>query len=1125
MKKKRIYPVLRQVLPYNVVKIPNSFKLIFLFLLITAVSFTTNATAQRITIALKNAKIEQVFSAITKHTGLKVAYSKQVVDTNRRISVNMNDAEVDEILNQVIAGTELGYEISDGKIYLFDKKAIATSQQQKRKTVTGVIKDQDGETVIGATVMEKGTSNGVTTDVDGNFTITLPANSTLQISYLGYLTQELFVRDKDRFIIELIEDIQNLDEVVVIGYGRSSKRDLTSSVSTIDTDKLQNLPVGNITQGLAGRAAGIIVTQSGGGVNQKSTISIRGGGTPLVVIDGFISNYSDFENLNIDDIESMSILKDASATAVYGANAGNGVLVVQTKSGSKGLRIDYSYNQSWSKPTYLEKKLDSYERAVFDNTVRDMYNMEARWTDEEIKKYRTGSDPYNYPNTDWQKLMLRSYTPESKHSFALRGGTDINKFYASFQAYDQESMYRAKSEYYKQYNFRMNEVVELKDLGLKVDLGLNGYISKYRAPRSQYGSGYFHTWSHIQNSSPMLLAYNPFGQIYIGYDNPLAEVSKESGYNKNIGKVLQGNASVEWDVYGVTGLKLRAAGNYRFYTGDSKVWTKTAPQYDLEGTRGPDYPVSLSYSNNSYRDYTLQLFANYDRTFIEDHNVSATFGYEQSYGFSRGFSALRKNYIFMIDQMGAGPSDTMENSGSESEVGSAGFVGRFAYNYKKKYYAEGSMRRDGSDLFPEGNRWGTFFSGTLAYAISEESFFDTLKEKNILNFLKLRASYGEVGLLDGINRFSYLSSYGMTERGYVLDGKIVPTFSEGALISDDITWYTRYMTNLGVDFSTLGGRLAGTVEYFYMRTKGYLTSPSNVGYTDPLGLSLPNIKSDGEHRRAGVDVSLSWKDQVGDFHYEVGGNLSYFDQLIAVAWDEDLSSQKNPIKRQVQQKGYWGVGYYNQGFYKNSADVMNSPRRDASSNLVAGDIKYKDLNGDGIIDGNDQTRIGKNGFPRGNYGIFGNFGYKGFSLNMLFQGATSRDMYLDDVVRGQSTSGYTMVYPYQLDYWMPENRKAKFPRAAMNSSVNGSNNYVTSDYWMVNGKYIRLKTLQIGYDFREKLLKNVRGLYKLQLVLSGNNLFTISPATKYGFDPENGSTNNYDYPVQRTYSVSINIGI
>lgn len=1109
---------------HNRIFVVMRFSILFFFLSFwgaTAASSYSQVTKLNLEV---NGTVLEVLKAIESQSEFTFVYKQNEIKLDDNVSIDLQNKTISEVLDVLLHDKSLAYKITDRHIVLFKKGEI---HQESTTVVTGRIIDEFGEPVIGANVLVKNEEGiGTTTDMDGKFTLDLEGykEPVLVISFIGYTSQEVVVGKKRTLNIILKEDSKALEEVVVIGYGKNSKRNLTSAVSTVNTDKIKNVPVANVTDALAGRAAGLIVTSSGGGLNKKSTISIRGGGQPIVVIDGFVSDYNDFVNLNSDDIESMTVLKDAAAAAVYGQRAGNGVLVVKTKNGLKGLRVDYSFNQNWSEPTYLEKKLDSYERAVFDNTVRDMYDLEPRWTEEEVEKYRTGSDPYNYPNTDWQKIMLRNLTPESKHSLAVRGGSEFNKFYVSFQAYNQKSMYKADTEWYKRYNVRMNEVSEFKDLGLKLTFGLDGYISTMRSPRSQYSSGYWQTWGHIQNCGPMGLAYNKDGQIYVGYDNPVAEVSPESGYTKFDNKMITGLFNAEWDVYGVEGLKLKVGGNYRYGMYDGKTWNKTAPQYDLEGNKGPDFPVSLNYSSNYSRMWTTQYFADYNRSFMDEtHNVSATLGYEQSYSFYRGFDALRKNYIFMIDQMGAGPSDTMENSGSEMESGSAGLVARAAYNYKKKYYIEGSLRHDGSDLFPKDRRWGNFFSGSAAWAVSEESFFQPLKERNILNFLKLRASYGQVGMAD-VSRFSYLTSYGLTERGYVLDGKIVPTFSEGALISDDITWYTTNSTDIGFDFNTLGERLSGSFDYFYMKTTGYLTSPSNVGYTDPLGLSLPKVKSDGEHRRAGYEFNLSWKDHFGDFNYEVGANFTYFDQLVATAWDEDLASQKNPYQRKVQQTGYYGTGYTNLGYYQNADQTMNLPRRDGSSNLVAGDIIYKDMNGDGFIDGADQWRIGKNNFPRGNYGIYANLSYKGFSANILFQGATSRDMYIEDVIRGQSTGGYTIVYPYQLDYWMPDNRDAKFPRIAMNSSINGNNNYVTSDFWLVNGRYIRLKSLQIGYDFRTVLLKNVKWLYKCQVMLSGQNLFTISPATKYGFDPENGSTNNYDYPMQRVYSISLNLG-
>jgi TonB-linked SusC/RagA family outer membrane protein len=1006
--------------------------------------------------------------------------------------------------------------------FAFANRTETNGIAQDRTEISGTVTDTEGEPLAGVNIMERGTTNGVSTDADGKFTLRVKTGATLQVSYIGFIMQNVPVGGQTQLQITLHEDTQLLDEVIVTGYGSTSRRNLTTSISTIDAGKIKNLPVASVTDALAGRTAGLIVTRSGGGINKKSAISIRGGGTPIVVINGFVSPYQDFENLNSDDIESISLLKDASSAAVYGARAGDGVIVITTKSGTKGLQVEYSYNRSWSEPIYMAETLSSYEIASEMNTLYGRYGLDPQWRDDEVEKFRTGSDPYNYPNTNWHKLLLRQAASEDKHSMALRGGSEFNKYYVSLQAYDQGSLYKANSSWLKRYNVTMNETSEFKDIGLRLNFGMNAYLLDVRFPNfAQWG-----IWSHIQNKTPMILGYNQYGQLYSTTDNPAAELSMEGGYSKSAMKIITGLFNAEWDVYGVEGLTLRAGGNYRIGTLNDKNWDRLAPEYDLEGNPGVERTTNLTYSNYDYKQYTLQFFGNYKRSFLDEtHNVSATFGFESNYNFSQYLMARRREYLFMIDQLGAGPSSTMENGGNEAEAGRAGFVGQLDYNFKKKYYINGSFRHDGSDLFPEDRRWGTFLAGTVAYAISEEPFFQPLKDRNILNFLKFRTGYGQIGLDSGVGRFSYLSSYGLNERGYVLGGSIVPTFSEGNLVSDAITWYTRNTFNVALDFTTFNERLGGTFEYFYIQTKGFLTSPSSVLYTDPLGLALPQIKSDGEHRRAGYEFSLSWKDKTGDLTYEVGGNFTYFDQLIAVAYNEDLAAQKNPYNRQVQQRGYWGHGLQNQGYYKSSDDVLNSPHREGSFDLVAGDIKYGDTNGDGFINSADERRIGKNSFPRGNYGIFANLNYKGAFANILFQGATSRDLYLEDRLRGQSTGGLTaLLYPYQLDYWMPDNRNANYPRMTPNANYNGQNNFATSDFWMVNARYIRLKSLQIGYDFRSIMRDHLKWIHRLDVVLSGQNVFTFSPITKFKLDPENGSTNNYDYPLERIWSISVNVG-
>ena len=477
------------------------FSFLFFFISIwgaTAASSYSQVTKLNLDI---NGTVLEALKAIEGQSEFTFVYKLNEVNLNEKVSIDLENKTIAEVLDVLLRNKSLGYKITDRHIVLFKKEEVK-QQSQPTTIVTGTIVDDFGEPVIGANVLVKDQAGiGTTTDMNGKFSLDLKdiKSPVLVISFIGYTTQEVVVGNKTTLNITLKEDSKALEEVVVIGYGTNSKRNLTSAVSTVDAGKMKNVPVANITDALAGRAAGLIVTQAGGGLGKKSTVSIRGGGEPIVVIDGFVSKYEDFVNLNTDDIESLSVLKDAAAAAVYGARAGDGVLVVKTKGGLKGLRVDYSFNQSWSEPTYLEKKLDSYERATFDNTVRDLYGLERRWTDEELEKYRTGSDPYNYPNVDWQKVMLRNFAPESKHSLAVRGGSEFNKYYVSFQAYDQGSMYKGSAENYKRYNIRMNETSEFKDLGLTLNFGLDGYISNMKTPRSQYSTGYWATWSHIQN--------------------------------------------------------------------------------------------------------------------------------------------------------------------------------------------------------------------------------------------------------------------------------------------------------------------------------------------------------------------------------------------------------------------------------------------------------------------------------------------------------------------------------------------------------------------------------------------------------------------------------------------------
>lgn len=1088
----------------------------------------------QITLNANSASVKSVIHQIENQSDYRFFFEDGLPGLSKKVSINAKDQSITQVMDAICSQAGIGYTIKgNNQVVVHAQKSVtAAAQQSAPKKIKGVVNDPTGTPVIGANIRVKGTSTGTISDIDGNFVLEVDGNAELlEVSYIGYKTQDIPLKGKKEFTIVLKEDTETLDEVVVVGYGTTSKRKATAAISSVNADDIAKAPVPDVTQSLAGRAPGLIITQSGGGVGTTANISIRGGGTPLFVIDDVISEARDFENLNPEDIEQMSVLKDASATAVYGARAANGIILVTTKQGKVGkMNVDYNFNYNLSRPGYLSKKISAYELLNYQNIARQNDGMAPNTSEEDLQKYKDGSDPYNFPNTDWQDLCMRSFAPEQRHNLAIRGGNETLKVYSALGYYDQGSIYKTNSVNMQRYNFRTNVVATFKEIGLKFTSGVDAYIWDRTEPYTHQGRGSAFIWSHINNARAYELARNQFGQIFSGkVDNPLVDISSEGGYFKQQRNTVRGNMGLEWDTPFVEGLKFRALGSYTIVNDRDKAWQKTPITYDLEGN--PSEPSKPNLTKNTYyhRNFTTQLFADYNRTFNNLHSIGAMFGLEASGSDYDNSSLSRQEYLLDIDQIATGPVNTAKNSSSEGvSYRRASLISRLKYDYAAKYIAEASMRYDGSDYFPRDNRWGLFFSGSLAWVISEEEFWKPLKEKHIFDMFKIRGSYGEIGLdgsTDGrLGRYEYIPSYNYNDRGGYIGHQFYPGFSEGALVSSDITWYTSKNMNIGFDFASLNNRLSGTIEYFRMSTTGYLASPSNVGYTAPLGISLPKIKSNGESVRQGAEFLLSWQDNIGDLKYNISGNLTVYDSRWNINPDESEVNLKNPYKRSTQVDSYWGLGYNCLGYYQNYEDIMNSPKRPESVNLGAGDLKYEDFNGDGIIDGDDQHRIGTGGSPRMNYGLSLGLEYKGWFLNMLWQGAGNYEIYMGGSIQGGADASAPVVYKFQEDFWTPGNTDAIYPRLHSSAGFTGNNNIATSNYWLVDARYIRLKNLSIGYDFKEKLLKNIGWLTKCTVSLSGYNILTFSPAKKYGMDPEIGDGNLYSYPIPQTYSISLNLG-
>lgn len=513
--------------------------------------------------------------------------------------------------------------------------------------VKGIVTDSTGEPVIGATIKVKGSEKtGTITALDGDFSLAgVQKGQTLVISYIGFTPQEVKFNGKDIKVV-LLEDSKALNEVVVVGYGSSKKRDLIASVSTVKADEMSNLPVTNIAQGLAGRSPGLIVQASGGGINSVPSISIRGGGDPLYVIDGVVRSSDDFRNLSPDDIESMSILKDASATAVYGSRASNGIIQIVTKRGKSGkVSIDYDFNISFSQPSIWPEKMHSYERAEWANVAKnnDLMNGQENpvYSAEAIQKMRDGSDPLNFGDTNLRKLVLRDWAPQSKHTVRLTGGNDVHQFYMSVGHIDQNSLYRSGTHWMKRTTFRLAESATIKAIGLQVNAALDGYRQHHEHPYTSTSDSYRTVFSHINDLSPLRPAVNKFGLPYNFSDNPVAETAADAGYQRSIVNVINGKGELVWSCLWVDGLKVRLASNYRYYGVTNKNWRKDAAQYDWESdvAQYANKP-QLSHNSGTGYSYTNQAFVEYANTFGQ-HNISALGGFEQYYEKGESYNASR----------------------------------------------------------------------------------------------------------------------------------------------------------------------------------------------------------------------------------------------------------------------------------------------------------------------------------------------------------------------------------------------------------------------------------------------------------------------------------------------------
>lgn len=743
--------------------------------------------------------------------------------------------------------------------------------RQSSVRITGTVVDVQGEPIIGASVVEKGTSNnGVITDVDGNFVLNVSPGSTLQISYVGYGTQEIVIGSQRSFNIVMKEDTELLDEVVVMAYNTTVKRKLTNAVTTVDTEQISDLAAySSVSQAIQGRAPGVYISNSTGMPGSTPSLKIRGNDAPLYVIDGIVQDAETFNRLNSQDIESISIMKDAASAAVYGAVAGNGVVVVKTKSGKIGkTRINYTFDQQINQPTNRKENISSYELATTANEINRMFGSPEPYDQTALDAYRTGSDPINYPNLDWWDIVMRKVATAQRHSLTIDGGSEATQYHMSLGYYNQGTLAKPVNGQdvfnYKQYNVGINVNHTFENIGLKVGFDFKGSLNTSKGKNEGNIAGTAKTLANVR-------LYNAEGKYYA--NTPYLSVDPATGYTQKKKPIANVRLNLDWDVIGVKGLKATFVGNYRSRNSSEKQWNKAyVPSYYDDGTQfeATSDPSLMMRKDDGWR-YELNVGLRYNTTIAQKHTLDIGAYYNQLEEYSEWISATRQNYLSSsVDQIFAGPTSSMSNDGGASEKGRLGFIGVLNYDFMGRYLLTANFRYDGSDNYAKGNRWGFFPSVSAGWVISDEKFMQNINDAIKMDLFKIRASWGKTGI-DG-ERFAYYANWSMGSVNFDVNGNRAPGVTIPGLISPDLSWYFTRSFNVGFDYAFLNNRLSGSVDYFVQNTEGYLINPTDI-YKTPLGTDLPKIMSNDKYRRAGAEFMVRWRDTAGKLNYEVGANF------------------------------------------------------------------------------------------------------------------------------------------------------------------------------------------------------------------------------------------------------------
>jgi len=1120
------------------------------------VLFASNIKAQgsaqiEVTMELKNESVLTAIKKIEAQTDFRFIYRNSDIKDIKNLNIPLDTRSVKTTLNLILEPLGLTFSEVNNKILISKIERHGIPAEQADVKVTGIVLDDEGKPLPGVTITVKGDrSFSAATDLNGHFNITIPSdgNQVLVFSYIGFKTQEIAVGNSTSLKVTMAAAPGSLQEVVVLGYSEQKKANITGSVATVSGAELRQSPAANISNSLAGRLPGLIAFQGSGQPGRDDSrllirgLSTSGNSSPLIVIDGVPQEAVDANgngrsvNANLphmdpSDIESISILKDAGTAAVYGARAANGVILITTRRGDKGKpSLNYTFNGSWQKPTQLADLVNSYEYATLLN---EMYKNENNflpsanrgYTDEQLEVIRTGSDPDRYANTDWYSALMKPSSFQQRQNISVNGGGEKSKYFISTGYLDQKGLFESSG--YKQYSLRTNLDAEISK-NLKVSLNLNGRIEKTKDPVA--GGAIVSQYRMISPLLPSRFSNGTYNYISIvsGFSSlingsPYLIGQGDAGYVNTDLNVLEGVGSLIYNVPFISGLTAKGTFSYNKYQTYIKNFTKpyvTSVRNDngTYTTRATGTTrASLTEQFIQRQTVLAEASLNYKKTF-DNHNIDLLALYTQTENQGNRLLASRGNFASpQVDQLFAGDVNNDDNYGVGFRNARQSVVGRAAYNYSGKYLLEFSFRYDGSDVFPKGDRFGFFPAVSAGWVLSEETF---LKDVPVISFLKLRGSYGQLGN-DRTGQFDYLNTYTLgsgLDGSYIFGSSEVQALVPGVIPNASFTWEKANISNIGLEARLFDNKLGIEADYFYKRTKNILGTrsfsiPATIGGTLPSE-NLNIIDN------SGFELAMDYKNRLGAVDYFVKPNVTFNkNKVVYMPEAAGVLSYQSLIGHPFYLPAgnlVSPAGYIAEGLYQSTAEIAAGPTP-LYTTVAPGDIKYKDVNGDGKITAADKTIIGKGDYPQIIYGLSMGANYKGFDISILLQGAAKVQKYMTGLGEW-AFAGNAVPSKKHLDRWTPENTDASYPR--LFSSY--SNNQEISSYWLRDGSYLRLKNLELGYTIPSSILSRLN-ISSARFFVSGTNLFTITSLKDVDPEAFASSFGAESYLIQKVFNLGLTV--